>query len=108
MSDAGAFLYLLMTVWLSMHASISSHSFGVRLLCRYIRLPLPGAGVMSELTNKLAEYENEAKTMFRVPFLQRAQALAEPQQGWKEKGGKDYLDKGELPYMDGESGLLRE
>ena len=37
-SIASAFMYLLLAVWLSMHASICSHSFGVRILTR-LRAP---------------------------------------------------------------------
>ncbi|CAL1164499.1 unnamed protein product [Cladocopium goreaui] len=41
LSNACAFMYLLLAVWLSMHASIASHSFGVKMLTRFVRLPIP-------------------------------------------------------------------
>eukprot|EP00928_Gymnodinium_smaydae_P040124 TRINITY_DN27265_c0_g1_i1.p1 TRINITY_DN27265_c0_g1~~TRINITY_DN27265_c0_g1_i1.p1 ORF type:complete len:1044 (-),score=154.05 TRINITY_DN27265_c0_g1_i1:51-3182(-) len=107
-SVAGAFLYLLITVWLSMYASISSHAFGVRLLCRYVRLPLPGEEKMRGITNKLAEYEQDAKGMFRVPFLQKARAVEEKfTTDSLRTGGKDYLGQGELPFIGGEEAMLR-
>lgn len=40
-SNAGAVGYLLFAVWLSMHASVSSHSVGVRLLLNYTRVTVP-------------------------------------------------------------------
>merc|ERR1712226_348062 len=33
--------YLVISVWLAMHASVVSHSMGVRLLTGYARLPIP-------------------------------------------------------------------
>lgn len=40
-SLAEAMLYLFLTTWLAMHASVSCHSFTVRLLTQFVRLPLP-------------------------------------------------------------------
>ena len=77
--------YLLMAVWLSMHASICSHSFGVRLLTRFVawltnlhdcfslctsewfltcpdaqvRLPVPGMSQMGVLNARLADFEKQ-------------------------------------------------
>jgi len=74
MSIAGAFVYLLLTVWLSMHASVTSHSIGVRLLTRYVRLPIPGAQQLNALNPKLTDFEGQgAKKILRVPFLAASQ-----------------------------------
>lgn len=40
-SNACVFVYLLLAVWLSMPATIVSHSFGVQLLTCLVRLPSP-------------------------------------------------------------------
>eukprot|EP00971_Amphidinium_carterae_P296272 5884990-Amphidinium_carterae.2 len=36
-----AILYLLLSIWLSLHASVAAHSYGVRLLTQFVRLPVP-------------------------------------------------------------------
>lgn len=41
LGNVGAFLYFLLSIWLAMHASIAAHSFGVRLLTQFVRLPVP-------------------------------------------------------------------
>ncbi|CAK9098017.1 unnamed protein product [Durusdinium trenchii] len=69
-SIASAFMYLLMAVWLSMHASICSHSFGVRLLTRFVRLPVPGMTQMGVLNARLADFERQGvQGMLRVPVI---------------------------------------
>ncbi|CAJ1366504.1 unnamed protein product, partial [Effrenium voratum] len=59
LSNACAFVYLLLAVWLSMHASIASHSFGVRLLTRFVRLPIPSPSQISCLSRRLADFERQ-------------------------------------------------
>ncbi|CAE7897534.1 unnamed protein product, partial [Symbiodinium microadriaticum] len=41
LSLAGAFMYLLMSVWFSMHASVTAKSYETRLLTQLVRLPVP-------------------------------------------------------------------
>lgn len=74
LSFASAFMYILLAVWLSMHASVSAHSFGVRLLTRFVRLPIPGSQEVNQLNAKLTDFERQgAKEMLRVPFVGNAQ-----------------------------------
>eukprot|EP00439_Symbiodinium_sp_Y106_P049541 s1754_g6.t1 len=40
-SSGSAVLYFVLSIWLGMHASIAAHSFGVRLLTQFVRLPVP-------------------------------------------------------------------
>jgi len=69
LSVAGSFGYLLLAVWLSMHASISAHSFGVRVRTRHVRLPIPSLSQIAGLTAKLSDFEQSGvKNMFRLPF----------------------------------------
>ncbi|CAE8643682.1 unnamed protein product [Polarella glacialis] len=56
-------------VWLAMHASISSHSYGTRLLTRFVRLPIPGSQQMNALNARFADFERQGVQMLRVPFL---------------------------------------
>eukprot|EP00927_Polykrikos_kofoidii_P029109 TRINITY_DN25220_c0_g1_i1.p1 TRINITY_DN25220_c0_g1~~TRINITY_DN25220_c0_g1_i1.p1 ORF type:complete len:1284 (+),score=182.52 TRINITY_DN25220_c0_g1_i1:164-4015(+) len=72
LSNACAFIYLLLAVWLSMHASIASHSFGVRLLTRFVRLPIPSVKQMTALRSNLKDYERQnISNLLRLPFLDR-------------------------------------
>eukprot|EP00403_Amphidinium_massartii_P003517 CAMPEP_0178375006 /NCGR_PEP_ID=MMETSP0689_2-20121128/2665_1 /TAXON_ID=160604 /ORGANISM="Amphidinium massartii, Strain CS-259" /LENGTH=1208 /DNA_ID=CAMNT_0019994985 /DNA_START=84 /DNA_END=3710 /DNA_ORIENTATION=+ len=69
LSNACAFIYLLLAVWLSMHASIASHSFGVRLLTRFVRLPIPSIKQINSLRSQLRDYERQGvANLLRMPF----------------------------------------
>ncbi|CAK9023144.1 unnamed protein product [Durusdinium trenchii] len=59
-------LYLLMTVWLSMYASISSHSLGVRLRTRYVRLPIPSMQQLYGIASKLNQFEQQGLQKVRL------------------------------------------
>jgi len=72
LSTGSAFVYLLLAVWLSMHASIASHSFGVRLLTRFVRLPIPSLRQIEGLRFNLKDFEQQGATeLMRVPFAQK-------------------------------------
>jgi len=74
LTNACTFIYLLMAVWMSMHASIASHSFGVRLLTRFVRLPIPTVRQINALTYKLADFEKQGvSNLLRVPFANQNQ-----------------------------------
>ncbi|CAE7884424.1 unnamed protein product [Symbiodinium microadriaticum] len=69
MAVGSGWLYLLMTVWLSMYASISSHSLGVRLRTRYVRLPIPSLRQLYGISSSLQDFEQQGfQKMFRLPF----------------------------------------
>merc|ERR1719265_1157296 len=66
--NAGAFMYFSLSVWLAMHASISAHSFGVRLLTQFVRLPIPNKQQLDAARARATDYEAARGTqMFRVP-----------------------------------------
>ncbi|CAE7764348.1 GIP [Symbiodinium sp. CCMP2456] len=80
LSNACAFIYLLLAVWLSMHASIASHSFGVRLLTRFVRLPIPSMKQIAGLRSNLKDYERQGvANLLRLPF--------QDQQEWQQVHG---------------------
>eukprot|EP00928_Gymnodinium_smaydae_P051028 TRINITY_DN3456_c1_g1_i1.p1 TRINITY_DN3456_c1_g1~~TRINITY_DN3456_c1_g1_i1.p1 ORF type:complete len:1086 (-),score=191.48 TRINITY_DN3456_c1_g1_i1:89-3286(-) len=70
LSSASAFVYLLLAIWLAMHASISSHSYGTRLLTRFVRLPIPSSAQMAVMNAKYADFERQGGAMLRVPLVQ--------------------------------------
>ncbi|CAK0899434.1 unnamed protein product, partial [Prorocentrum cordatum] len=58
---------------------ISAHAFGVRLLTRFVRLPIPGARQMDSLNAKFSDLERQGLgNVMRVPFVQGAQQ-------WKQR-----------------------
>lgn len=69
MSVAAGYAYLVLAVWLSMYASICSHSFGVRLLTRFVRLPIPGEAQLDSINARLGDFEQQGAQAMRVPFV---------------------------------------
>eukprot|EP00931_Biecheleriopsis_adriatica_P076169 TRINITY_DN49904_c0_g1_i1.p1 TRINITY_DN49904_c0_g1~~TRINITY_DN49904_c0_g1_i1.p1 ORF type:complete len:1178 (+),score=234.49 TRINITY_DN49904_c0_g1_i1:92-3535(+) len=96
LSNACAFIYLLLAVWLSMHASIASHSFGVRLLTRFVRLPIPSMKQITNLRSTLKDYERQGiANLLRLPF--------QDQQEWQQVHGVDETPgKGETSRPQGD------
>lgn len=77
LSNAGAAVYFLLAIWMSMHASISSHSFGVRLLTQYVRLPVPNKEQLDAAKAQAEEYEGGGmKDFFKVPVLAQMQMMS--------------------------------
>lgn len=69
LSLAGAFMYLLMSVWFSMHASVTAKSYEVRLLTQLVRLPVPSWSQLEGARTYASSFEKvNTKQMFRVPF----------------------------------------
>mmetsp|Transcript_45910 Transcript_45910/g.121384 ORF Transcript_45910/g.121384 Transcript_45910/m.121384 type:complete len:961 (+) Transcript_45910:62-2944(+) len=52
-----AYAFLLLAIWLAMHASVSSHAFGVKLLTRFVRLPLPTAEDLNRARGNVEQFE---------------------------------------------------
>lgn len=69
LSLAGAFMYLLVSVWLAMHASITAKAYEVRLLTQHVRLPVPTWAQLEGSRTYGSGFEKvNAKQMFRLPF----------------------------------------
>eukprot|EP00927_Polykrikos_kofoidii_P018726 TRINITY_DN18713_c0_g1_i1.p1 TRINITY_DN18713_c0_g1~~TRINITY_DN18713_c0_g1_i1.p1 ORF type:complete len:978 (-),score=121.48 TRINITY_DN18713_c0_g1_i1:26-2887(-) len=67
----GALMYYVLSIWLAIHASISSHSFGTRLLTQFVRLPVPSKKQIDKAAAMSEQYEREGVgTQLRIPFLQ--------------------------------------
>ncbi|CAE7777904.1 FCPE [Symbiodinium sp. CCMP2456] len=71
-SQGSSVVYLIMAVWLSMHASVTSHSYATRVLTRFIRLPIPGSSQLNVLNARFADFERQGRQMLRIPFLNKA------------------------------------
>eukprot|EP00931_Biecheleriopsis_adriatica_P058984 TRINITY_DN3521_c0_g1_i1.p1 TRINITY_DN3521_c0_g1~~TRINITY_DN3521_c0_g1_i1.p1 ORF type:complete len:950 (+),score=163.57 TRINITY_DN3521_c0_g1_i1:163-3012(+) len=102
-SQACAMIYLIMAVWLAMHASVCSHSYGTRLRTRFLRLPIPGSKQMNVLNARYADFERQGAQMLRVPFLKQNNAWQqrvelESGKGVHQKVVGDELGEGEFGY----------
>lgn len=80
-SITGAFMFLLLSIWLAMHAAIAAQSYETRLLTQMVRLPLPTWHELEACRTTASDFERtEPKQMFRVPFLMgRQERLARRQ-----------------------------
>mmetsp|Transcript_40781 Transcript_40781/g.93902 ORF Transcript_40781/g.93902 Transcript_40781/m.93902 type:complete len:1076 (-) Transcript_40781:104-3331(-) len=79
---AGAFMYLLMSVWLAMHASIVAQVSAVRLLTQFVRLPVPKWEQLQAMRTYGVTYEKlDVKKVMRVPFLSAPPVLEEGEEG---------------------------
>eukprot|EP00445_Apocalathium_hangoei_P023336 CAMPEP_0203914516 /NCGR_PEP_ID=MMETSP0359-20131031/55395_1 /ASSEMBLY_ACC=CAM_ASM_000338 /TAXON_ID=268821 /ORGANISM="Scrippsiella Hangoei, Strain SHTV-5" /LENGTH=560 /DNA_ID=CAMNT_0050840845 /DNA_START=121 /DNA_END=1800 /DNA_ORIENTATION=+ len=69
MCNGGAFLYYFLSMWLAMHASISAHSFGVRILTQCVRLPLPSKAQLDSSAARATDFENlNFSDVLRIPL----------------------------------------
>lgn len=74
LSLAGAFMYLLISIWFSLQTSVAAKSYNVRLMTQLVRLPVPTwSQVEAARTYGSAFEQIGPQQMFRVPFLQGRQ-----------------------------------
>ena len=74
---AGAMLYLLMSIWLALHASISAQTFSVRCLTQWLRLPIPSPEEIAKGAAHFEEFEESGtESLLRVPVLGKASEKA--------------------------------
>eukprot|EP00928_Gymnodinium_smaydae_P021377 TRINITY_DN18332_c0_g1_i2.p1 TRINITY_DN18332_c0_g1~~TRINITY_DN18332_c0_g1_i2.p1 ORF type:complete len:1248 (-),score=283.09 TRINITY_DN18332_c0_g1_i2:172-3867(-) len=65
-----AFMYLLMSVWLALHAAVVAQSSSVRLLTQFVRLPIPTWEQLEAARTYGSNFEElGVKHMLRVPFV---------------------------------------
>eukprot|EP00929_Paragymnodinium_shiwhaense_P001462 TRINITY_DN10169_c0_g3_i1.p1 TRINITY_DN10169_c0_g3~~TRINITY_DN10169_c0_g3_i1.p1 ORF type:complete len:1093 (+),score=203.23 TRINITY_DN10169_c0_g3_i1:105-3383(+) len=93
LSASCGFAFLILAVCLAMHASITSHSYGTRLLCRAVRLPIPSAGQMSVMNARYADFEKTGREMLRIPFFSKDnhwQPRTQEQEHAEQQGGLGF------------------
>ena len=70
MSLATAILFLIMSVWFAIYATITAQTFAVRLLTQWLRLPVPSQADITKAAATAAEFEKQSKsTLLRVPIV---------------------------------------
>ncbi|CAD7974703.1 unnamed protein product [Amoebophrya sp. A25] len=73
LSLCSGFLLFFLSLWLAMHASVASHSFAVRLLTQFVRLPIPSDEQLNAVRPRAEEFEGyNMKDMLRVPLIKVA------------------------------------
>eukprot|EP00927_Polykrikos_kofoidii_P003219 TRINITY_DN11281_c0_g2_i1.p1 TRINITY_DN11281_c0_g2~~TRINITY_DN11281_c0_g2_i1.p1 ORF type:complete len:1049 (+),score=158.07 TRINITY_DN11281_c0_g2_i1:92-3238(+) len=71
-TTVSAFVYFLLCMWLALHASVAAHSFGVRLLTQFVRLPVPNVAQLDAARAMAKEYEQQSIfQMLKVPILRQ-------------------------------------
>jgi len=69
LSMAGSFSFILLSIWMAMHAAVSAQAFETRLLTQMVRLPIPSWQEVEACRTYASEFERlDAKQMFRIPF----------------------------------------
>uniref|UniRef100_A0A7S1QTK5 Uncharacterized protein n=1 Tax=Alexandrium catenella TaxID=2925 RepID=A0A7S1QTK5_ALECA len=67
---AGTYLWLGLTMWLCMHASLRADTALTHMLTRFVRLPIPAQCQIDRARKYLASYEEQPlREAFRVPFM---------------------------------------
>eukprot|EP00435_Cladocopium_sp_Y103_P022079 s2000_g5.t1 len=73
--------FLLMSVWLAVHASIVAQCSAVRLLTQFVRLPIPTWEALQNMRTFACNYEKlDPKDMLRVPFTRNPSSKSQPSQ----------------------------
>lgn len=69
LSIAGSFVFILLSIWLAMHAAVAAQGYEARLLTQLVRLPIPTWQEIEAVRTYASEFERlDASQMFRVPF----------------------------------------
>mmetsp|Transcript_23774 Transcript_23774/g.67660 ORF Transcript_23774/g.67660 Transcript_23774/m.67660 type:complete len:818 (+) Transcript_23774:111-2564(+) len=82
---AGCYLFLGLTLWLAMHASMRADTASTHMLTRFVRLPIPNQGMMDKARKFLSSFEEQPlKEVFRVPFTRHSKAGPGKEGGFNE------------------------
>lgn len=100
-----AFSFLILTIWLAMHAAIAAQAYQTRILTQLVRLPIPTWKELEAVRTSASEFEKiEGRQMFRVPFVMGKQEQFVP-------GSTAALEDGSAKQeqdMSGDSGSWQQ
>merc|ERR1719203_432372 len=66
---ASTYLWLLLTMWLGLHAALRASSAATHLLTRFVRLPIPAQWMLDRARKFLSSFEEQPLLeAFRIPF----------------------------------------
>ena len=63
MALASAIVFLFLSVWFAVHASVVAQMFSTRLLTQWLRLPVPGPDQVDAGAPKLEEFEDAPSSL---------------------------------------------
>jgi len=70
MAIGSTLVFLTLSVWLAIHASITAQTFAVRLLTQWLRLPIPGLRPIHAAAVSAAKFEKtRGQDMLRIPIV---------------------------------------
>mmetsp|Transcript_102424 Transcript_102424/g.184752 ORF Transcript_102424/g.184752 Transcript_102424/m.184752 type:complete len:870 (+) Transcript_102424:74-2683(+) len=70
---AGCYIWLGLTMWMAMHASLRADSAATHMLTRFVRLPVPSQWMLDRARKFLSAYEEQPlREVLRVPFFRHA------------------------------------
>jgi len=86
----GCYLFLLLTMWLAMHASMRADTAITHMLTRFVRLPVPNTYMLDRARKFMANYEEQGfSELFRFPFTKHQKAGQGRDGGFNEEGEVD-------------------
>ncbi|KAF4668315.1 hypothetical protein FOL47_003090 [Perkinsus chesapeaki] len=88
-------ILLLLSVSFSLHASIIAQSLEVKLLTRWLRLPLPAMSDIDNAADTMERFEcNPLKKIFRIPVLRRLSKNLSSPAGSSPEDARDVGENG--------------
>lgn len=83
---AGCYLWLGLTMWLAMHASLRADTALTHMLTRFVRVPVPATWMIDRARKFLSSFEEQPlREVFRIPFT-RHQRRNAPGEGRYNEG----------------------
>ena len=76
MAIGSTLIFLTLSVWLAIHASITAQTFAARLLTQWLRLPIPGIGPIHAAAASATQFEKtRGQDMLRIPVVGKLDAM---------------------------------
>lgn len=79
------YIFLGLTVWFAMHASLRANSAATHMLTRFVRLPVPSQKMLDRARTFLASYEDQPfSEVLRIPFMRHQRKNLSKDGGFNE------------------------
>eukprot|EP00933_Yihiella_yeosuensis_P017498 TRINITY_DN14598_c0_g1_i4.p1 TRINITY_DN14598_c0_g1~~TRINITY_DN14598_c0_g1_i4.p1 ORF type:complete len:940 (-),score=205.34 TRINITY_DN14598_c0_g1_i4:292-3111(-) len=87
-----SFMFILLSVWMAMHAAVAAQGFETRLLTQMVRLPIPTWTEIEACRTNASDFERtESSQMFRIPFAMGKQEGLVPEVSEEDNGDDEEL-----------------
>ncbi|KAF4661500.1 hypothetical protein FOZ61_003151 [Perkinsus olseni] len=98
---AASTVLLLLSVCFALHASIVAQSLEVKLLTRWLRLPLPKTSDIANAADTIERFEcNPIKSIFRIPVIRRLSKRRTAHAGSSRKDARDVGKNGMMDHAE--------